>query len=50
MWGGDAKPYYESMRLVGELPAGAVVVDAPCGAGVAFPALSARQKVRYVAL
>jgi SAM-dependent methyltransferase len=50
MWGGDAKPYYESMRLIAELPVGAVVVDAPCGAGVAFPALSARQKLRYVAL
>jgi SAM-dependent methyltransferase len=49
-WGGDAKPYYESMRAVGELPAGAVVVDAPCGAGAAFPALSTRQRMRYVAL
>jgi SAM-dependent methyltransferase len=50
LWGGDAKPYYESMRAVGELPAGAVVVDAPCGAGAAFPALSPRQRVRYLAL
>jgi SAM-dependent methyltransferase len=50
LWGGDAKPYYESMRAVGELPAGALVVDAPCGAGVAFSALSPRQQVRYLAL
>ena len=50
LWGGDAKPYYESMRAVGELPAGALVVDAPCGAGVAFSALSPRQRVRYLAL
>jgi len=50
MWGGDPKPFYESMRAVGELPPGAVVVDAPCGAGVAFSALSPHQRLRYVAL
>jgi SAM-dependent methyltransferase len=50
LWGGDAKPFYESMRTIGELPEGAVVVDAPCGAGVAFAALSQRQRLRYLAL
>jgi ubiquinone/menaquinone biosynthesis C-methylase UbiE len=50
LWGGDAKPYYESMKVVRELPAGAMVVDAPCGAGAAFPALSPGQHLRYVAL
>jgi SAM-dependent methyltransferase len=50
MWGGDAKPFYDSMRAVGELPVGAQVVDAPCGAGVAFAALSPRQRLRYLAL
>jgi ubiquinone/menaquinone biosynthesis C-methylase UbiE len=38
------------MRAIGELPEGAVVVDAPCGAGVAFAALSQRQRLRYLAL
>ena len=50
LWGGDAKPFYESIRAIGELPEGAVVVDAPCGAGVAFAALSPRQRLRYLAL
>jgi SAM-dependent methyltransferase len=50
LWGGDAKPYYESMRAIGELPEGTVVADAPCGAGAAFVALSPRQRLRYLAL
>jgi SAM-dependent methyltransferase len=50
LWGGDSKPYYKSMRAIGELPEGAVVVDAPCGAGAAFAALSPRQRLRYLAL
>jgi SAM-dependent methyltransferase len=50
LWGGDAKPYYDSMRAIGELPEGAVVADAPCGAGAAFVALSPRQRLRYLAL
>ena len=50
LWGGDPKPYYDSMRAIGELPEGAVVADAPCGAGAAFVALSPRQRLRYLAL
>jgi SAM-dependent methyltransferase len=50
LWGGEAKPFYESMRVIGELSEGAVVVDAPCGAGVAFVALSSRQRLHYLAL
>jgi hypothetical protein len=38
--GGDARPFYRSMRAIGALPEEALVVDAPCGAGVAFAALS----------
>jgi SAM-dependent methyltransferase len=49
-WGGDARPFYESMRAIGELPEGSVVVDAPCGAGVAFAAHSQRQRLRYLAV
>ena len=32
------------------MPAGGLVVDAPCGAGVAFRGLSPEQDVRYVAV
>jgi SAM-dependent methyltransferase len=49
-WGGDAKPFYESMSAIGKLPDGALIVDAPCGAGVAFAALSPQRKLRYLAL
>ena len=49
-WGGDSKPFYDSLRAIGQLPDGSVVVDAPCGGGVAFAALSPHQRVRYVAL
>jgi SAM-dependent methyltransferase len=50
LWGGDSKPFYDSMRAIGQLPAGSVVADAPCGGGVAFAALSPRQSIRYLAL
>ena len=50
LWGGDPKPYYDSMHAIGALPEGAVVADAPCGAGAAFVALSPRQRLRYLAL
>jgi SAM-dependent methyltransferase len=50
LWGGDSKPFYDSMRAIAQLPDGSVVVDAPCGAGVAFAALLPRQRVRYLAL
>jgi SAM-dependent methyltransferase len=49
-WGGDAKPFYESMSSIGKLPDGALVVDAPCGAGVAFAGLSPHHRLRYLAL
>ena len=49
-WGGDARPFYESMSAIGKLPDGALVVDAPCGAGVAFAGLSPHHKLRYLAL
>jgi SAM-dependent methyltransferase len=49
-WGGDARPFYESMRAIGKLPDGALVVDAPCGAGVAFAGISPHHRLRYLAL
>ncbi|HYP56036.1 MAG TPA: class I SAM-dependent methyltransferase [Solirubrobacterales bacterium] len=47
VWGGDTRRYYESIAAVGVLPAGATVVDCPCGAGPALRALP-RAGVRYV--
>ena len=49
IWGGDTKPYYESMAAVGEVADGATIVDCPCGAGPALRALEPGRDVRYVA-
>jgi SAM-dependent methyltransferase len=48
-WGGDTRPYYESMAAVGEAADGATIVDCPCGAGPALRALEPGRDVRYVA-
>ncbi|MFL6798582.1 MAG: class I SAM-dependent methyltransferase [Xanthobacteraceae bacterium] len=50
LWGGDAKPYYDSMGAIGEMPADALVVDAPCGAGAAFDAVPGARLFRYLAI
>jgi SAM-dependent methyltransferase len=48
VWGGDTRPYYESMEAVAEVPEGGTIVDCPCGAGVALRALDPTHRVRYV--
>src|SRR5258707_13876649 len=48
-WGGDTRPYYESMAAVGEVADGATIVDCPCGAGPALRALEPGRDVRSVA-
>lgn len=50
VWGGDSKPYYESMAAVTEVPDGGMVVDCPCGAGPALRGLvGTGRSIRYVA-
>jgi SAM-dependent methyltransferase len=49
VWGGDVKPYYESMSAVAEVGDDATIVDCPCGAGPALRALRPATEVRYVA-
>ena len=49
VWGGDTRPYYDSMRAVAEAPEGSTIVDCPCGAGPALRALDPARSVRYVA-
>jgi ubiquinone/menaquinone biosynthesis C-methylase UbiE len=48
VWGGDTKPYYESMAAAAEVPNGGTIVDCPCGAGPALRAIPADRDVRYV--
>jgi SAM-dependent methyltransferase len=50
VWGANIGPFYASMNEIARLPDGSVVVDAPCGAGVAFRGLRPDQQVRYVAV
>jgi SAM-dependent methyltransferase len=49
VWGGDIKPYYESMGAVAEVGDGGTIVDCPCGAGPALRALRPAAGIRYVA-
>jgi SAM-dependent methyltransferase len=48
-WGSDVRPFYGNMAAIGEVPDGGTIVDVPCGSGVAFRALRADQRVRYLA-
>jgi SAM-dependent methyltransferase len=50
VWGSDVRPFYASMTAISELPADATVVDAPCGAGVAFRAIDPGEQPRYLAV
>lgn len=49
VWGGDSRPYYESMGAIAEVSDGGTIVDCPCGAGPALRAVSPNGSVRYVA-
>jgi len=50
VWGGDSKPYYDSMGAVAEVADGGTIVDCPCGAGPALRALRPDAEVRYFAV
>ena len=49
VWGGDSKPYYDSMSAVAEVADGGTIVDCPCGAGPALRVLRPDAEVRYIA-
>jgi SAM-dependent methyltransferase len=48
VWGSDTRRFYASMAAIGEVADGGMIVDVPCGAGVAFRALRPGQRVRYL--
>lgn len=50
VWGGDVRPFYESMAAIREAPERGTIVDCPCGAGVALRGLSDDARVRYIGL
>lgn len=47
--GSDLRRLYAAADEIGRLPAGAAVLDVPCGGGVALRGLRPEQGVRYVA-
>jgi SAM-dependent methyltransferase len=47
VWGSDVSHYYASMEAIQQVPDGGVIVDAPCGGGVALRALEPGRDVRY---
>jgi ubiquinone/menaquinone biosynthesis C-methylase UbiE len=47
-FGGDTRPYYESMAAVGRVSPGSTVVDCPCGAGPALRAVPVDGSIHYV--
>jgi ubiquinone/menaquinone biosynthesis C-methylase UbiE len=49
VWGIDARPLYDAIRSISEAPDGSVILDVPCGGGVAFRALRPTQPVRCIA-
>jgi len=50
VWGVDVAPMYASMQAIASLPDDAVILDVPCGGGVAFRGLRSQQRVRYIAV
>jgi len=49
VWGTDTSAFYRDIARLGELPSGTVVLDIPCGGGVAFRGLRPEQELHYVA-
>lgn len=48
MWGVDPRPFYRSIAVVGEMPDGAMILDVPCGGGVALRGLRPAQQVSWI--
>lgn len=50
VWAGDVQPLYESFDAIAAVPDGGLVVDAPCGSGIALRGLPPEKDVRYLAV
>jgi ubiquinone/menaquinone biosynthesis C-methylase UbiE len=49
MWGTDVRRLYSEIASLASLPEGAVILDVPCGGGLAFRGLRPERRVRYLA-
>lgn len=50
LWGADVRRLYSEQHLLRSLPEGSLVIDVPCGGGVAFRGLDPDRSVEYVAV
>jgi SAM-dependent methyltransferase len=50
VWASDVRPLYASFEALADVPDGGVVVDAPCGSGIALRGLPPDKEVRYLAI
>lgn len=48
VWGGNTKPYYESMTAAAKVADGGTIVDCPCGAGPSLRAIRTTGAIDYV--
>jgi ubiquinone/menaquinone biosynthesis C-methylase UbiE len=47
-WNSDIRPFFSSMQAIPATPDGGTIIDAPCGAGVAFRTLPQDKDVHYL--
>ena len=50
LWGSDVRRLYSEQHLLAFLPEGSLVIDIPCGGGVAFRGLEPGRRLAYVAV
>ena len=50
VWAGDVRPLYDGFSAISEVPDGGIVVDAPCGSGIALCGLPPDKDLRYLAI
>lgn len=50
VWGVDLQPMYENLDAIGDLGDGEVLLDVPCGGGLALRSLNENQRLRFIAL
>jgi SAM-dependent methyltransferase len=48
VWGMDPRPLYDSIQELRSLPEGSLVVDVPCGSGLALRGLNPDQRIEYL--
>jgi SAM-dependent methyltransferase len=50
LWGSDVRRLYSEQHLLASLPEGSLVIDVPCGGGIAFRGMEPGRRLAYVAV